>query len=1320
MKIVNETELMTNHKSSTIVVPDKQFEALQTIEGNSLLFSIGSDNILYCTREVPGDTHGWLRVDLSTPLSAALFNGAPVIAKTFDIAQDLGMANAIDIALVVTANGQDHLLLAQGFDNTLDNWAASLPSFAAYPFDDPAQPQLASHSINDVQIVDGNGCQYIIADIISNVETNTISRYYIDPSQSAYINPDTGASYTWVPHRLPLDLQTGNITTLLGCGPNDGPDGSNTGGTYLLGSVNGAGQLAYIPTYNFVDVFSTPAPTIFGLPAGYDSSHMAIALSIPADNAPYTDLFFASNYTDSQGKVQGGLYFLSNNNQVNKGTGNPVPALIYSNDLLKNIQSLRVENWNDNIVIWGQSQYLDTDTNTTVSRLFIMEGIAGQEINITAWSCPITLLLNVENSSAYVNNKYSLDSAIDQVNGNAYGSCSILFAHQADGSLVQLFQDPVTTAWQQRSLLVVPNTITEVYETTTYSTNIEITDDNNQSQPNLPVYIWSSSPCAVYISDANNTAGYHTLEFDKPAKFETDFSGNITLMQPVDAIGGIAFNIAVQDPATSQWYTKAINPMAVSIANLKKQIPDGKSDYLQNAQVTDEYDNKTPLISSANSSQTTSSSNQIYTISQQNSAMNQDGLTSDQVAAGGWPNPASAVQALQATKAAVKPAPTQDIKPASKGNRRHYIAPIKRTKKFAKADRQFKNLRFNSKTDKIWAWTFGENAKHYEGIEAVKAVGITLNADGSLALNSAAGLGGIFSHIEAKLGHVAKWIKSEAHKLEQVVITVVGGGVDFLISIAGEIYHFIAKCATDIVNMVHTVLNAIEAAFKDVVAWIGMIFSFKDILRTHEVMKNILTVYFNNCVQNISTLSGDISTAFSNLENQIDKKTGLPTSGIPDAASIQTYQGGMASGQAPSGSKSPSANYGAQHFKNNSKSAQSSDSPASSITEDIFNDLLQLIQNEGTAFSDAAEQIKTIASNIRSQPAPETITQLMAVVVDLLLNTAENLLQELVVILDQLLSGVMDALNYTIHIPVITYMYKKMTKSDEKPDGDDLTALDLGCLISSFFSTVVYKVVKGNAPFPEGNLTDAIVNAQDLTSLQQAISNFETGGVSITPGMLGHEDNNGMTTLDIISSIDAMMGALLIDLSTIVKSALPNVQVPTDADSRINMIFTMFNSVGYWAYIFPDVVSAVKTWNMKTQPWYTDMNNLCTYLGVTKSLVDFTSWKWAEKTYGKYVGPTLDFVLNVAWQVPTVAQLVVDLEGQPRNTYVNAIVSFVGGTAFDLSGMLSLPLGFAYYADDTPGRSTDLAWLVGGISVCNLIWGGACLITTFDQLPVPS
>lgn len=1317
MKIINETELMTNQKASTVVVPDKQFEALQTTEGHSILFSIGNDNILYCTREVPGDTHGWVRVNLTPTISQVqkdlpnIPSDATISARTFDIIQDAVNATTVDVALVVTLSynnqQQDYLYIATGFTNTLDYWANHTPAFVIYPFDDYANPNYAGLPINDVQLLDAKGSQYIIADIISNSETQTISRYYIDPSKSAYTDPDTGIGYAWVPHVLPLDLQAGNITTLLGCGPKDGPSGTNIGGTYVLGSVNGAGQMAYIPTYNYVDVYATPDPTIFGFPTGYDATHMAIALSAPTDNAPYTDLFFASNYTDAQGQAQGGLFFLSNANQFNKGTGDPTPTLIYTSDLLKNIQKIRIENWNDNIVLWGESEYTDATTNATVSRLFIMEGVAGQETNSDAWSFPITLLVNVENSSAYINNKHSLDNKVDAVNGNAYGSCSILFAHQADGSLVQLFQDPITTAWQERSLLIVPNSIEEIYETTTYSSHIEITDDSNIPQANCFAYVWSSSPCSVYVTDANNTAGYFSLEFDKPTKFETDLSGNILLMQPVDAIGGIAFNVAVQDPVSQAWFTQVINPMAVSIANLNKKVPDGDQDHLQNVPVTDETGATTQLVSSDFSNQTASSSNQVYTICQQNSTVNKDGLTSDQETAGGWPDPATAVEALNTA-----------INNPSASALLNSDATGKRIKKFAKADRQFKHLRFDPKSDKIWGWTFGENAKQYEGIEAVKALGIILNADGSLSLQSAhADLGGIFSHIESKIGHVVKWIKSEAHQIAQVIVTAVKDAVDCLITIAGNVYHFVAKCVTDVVNMVHTALNAIKTAFEDVVKWIGMIFSFKDILRTHSVMKTMINLSTDYCISNISSLDGLIRGAFDSLKNEIDTKTGLPTTPLPDDS--VTYSSGMQNAKQVGGSKSPSANYGVHHMKNNSSNADLALGNAPDFLDSIFDDLVDLINKEKDAFSDTGKAIKDLAGRAASTAVPQLIAEFMGIVAELLASTAEAFLLEIAKILDQLIVGAKDQLNATMHIPVLTYMYKKITKTDENPDGDDLTPLDLGCLICSFFSTVVFKVVKERPPFPEGALTDAMINAEDMDSLQLAIQNFEAAqSVSQTPGLLGHGEN-GVSITAMIASIDAMIGAIGIDFCTFIRANLPNDPIPNPANVKINKIFTTINSVCYVAYVYPDLLSAITSVKATgSNKWFVNMNNLCTGIGLVKASADIVGVLKGGDTYNNLVSPIWDFILNVAWQVSTTAEYIDQFNNQ-KKTIINSTVLMIGGTAFDLSGILSPTLAGCCQMENGAARTTAVNVVAALISGCNLVWGGACLATTFDELPNP-
>ena len=1277
MKIINETQLMANQKASEIIVPDNQFEALQTLEGNSLLFSIGTDNILYCTRELPGDAHGWNRIDLSTALSASYYNGAAVTAKTFDIAQDLSSVNTIDMALVVTVNGQDHLHLATGFTNTLDNWTNALPTFVPYPFDDFAHTSYGAAPINEVQIVDGNGNQYIIADLITNETTQTISRYYIDTSKSLYQNPTTQAYCAWVPHNLSVDLQSGKITSFLGSGPADGPNGNNIGGVYVLGTVNNEAQLLYAPSFNFFNPEMQQDPTVFTIPAGTDATHMAMALSAPGAVAPYTDLFFASN---------GSLYFLANADQVDTATSKPAPASIYAHGLFQNIQSMHIENWNDTIVLWGQS--LSTDGSGT-SQVFIMEGIAGQETNPDAWSCPIPLLFDVVNSATYINNQL----------GN-----NVIFTQQVVNevsSLAQLFQDPVTTAWQQRSLLTAPsaeNLQTAIYDTTTYSSHIEITDDNNIAQPNIPALLWASSPCSVYISDANNQAAYYTLDTVKPLALTSDFSGNITIMQPVDTIGGICYYMSVQDPSTGQYYNEAINPLTGSITALNSKVPDGNGNYLNNVNVTNEQGVSTPLVGSGmTAAQTQSASSNIYTTCQNSSSLNQDGLATGQT----WPTPGVNLSATRSVSAA-------------------RLQP----------ERLAKDLRFNPTTDKIWGCTFGQHAQFYDGFDAMKGIGVALNPDNSLSLSLGNGeLGSVLGAIEAKAGHLYKWMQSEGSKLEKLVITLGEDGLDCLLTIEGAIYHFVIKCLNDIANLVNTVLNAVETAFEDVVKWIGMIFSFGDILRTHEVFSNIINVFLDFSIDSLPQLSTVITNVFDSIEQNVDAKTGLPVQGLPP--STQTYSGAMSTSTPPSGSKSPSANYGTNQFKDNSKNSDNNYNSAYTPVSTLFDSLLTMIENEGEAIETAATQIQGIAKTGSTTPVTTLLTEIMGVIVDLLLNTAENMLQEEVTVLNAMISQSKDVLNSTIHIPVLTYLYRKITVSDEFPNGKDLTPLDLFCLVTAIPVTVIYKIVKEQAPFPEGAATDALINATDITSLQQAMAGLQAPASSVPAGLLGHgDDDTGMTPLNIAGSLASTWGAIVVDVALFAKTQIP---YPDPEASPVNVvlnkIFSVFQCVGFMGYVLPDAISAVQTYSEgfdDDNEWYVLNNNLCTGLAVVKAVVDASSNWWPSKTgdpYGQKISPALDYFLNVAWQVPTVFQLVHDMKEHDKfvPADINAIVECIGGTFFDFSGMLSVGLASSYFLmKPSTGKESAVLSYAAVISASNLIWGGSNLATTFDGLPTPS
>ena len=64
--ITFSSELMKNYKQAEIMSPEAKFQALQTDDGCSLLFSVGADGVFYATEEKVAHTTGWEKTDLSS------------------------------------------------------------------------------------------------------------------------------------------------------------------------------------------------------------------------------------------------------------------------------------------------------------------------------------------------------------------------------------------------------------------------------------------------------------------------------------------------------------------------------------------------------------------------------------------------------------------------------------------------------------------------------------------------------------------------------------------------------------------------------------------------------------------------------------------------------------------------------------------------------------------------------------------------------------------------------------------------------------------------------------------------------------------------------------------------------------------------------------------------------------------------------------------------------------------------------------------------------------------------------------------------------
>jgi hypothetical protein len=105
----------------------------------------------------------------------------------------------------------------------------------------------------------------------------------------------------------------------------------------------------------------------------------------------------------------------------------------------------------------------------------------------------------------------------------------------------------------------------------------------------------------------------------------------------------------------------------------------------------------------------------------------------------------------------------------------------------------------------------------------------------------------------------------------------------------------------------------------------------------------------------------------------------------------------------------------------------------------------------------------------------------MAIGAGLILKSTKNLVVKIVDIIKIIANGLLDALDASINIPVLSSIYKTIS-------GYDLNFLDLICLIGAIPITVIFKIITNEMPFPDDSLTQSLIDAPDFTSLRKLLS----------------------------------------------------------------------------------------------------------------------------------------------------------------------------------------------------------------------------------------
>ena len=563
---------------------------------------------------------------------------------------------------------------------------------------------------------------------------------------------------------------------------------------------------------------------------------------------------------------------------------------------------------------------------------------------------------------------------------------------------------------------------------------------------------------------------------------------------------------------------------------------------------------------------------------------------------------------------------------------------------------------------------------------------LALGPPRTLALSAA----GISDGIAVDIGDLFSWLESGVKAVIHLVEDTANDVWLFIATIGEAVYHGVLDCVEAVVAAATWVYNAIKVLVDDILLFLQFLFEWPDILVTHKVLKNLILRLSQSAITGVETVKADLAPLFQQLQTAINGWADIPDFN-------QTAVATLASNPPVAGQNSAPANLGVHHFKGgcaSSSSGLSSNSPAMAILQD----LIDLMEAEGQTLAAAAHAIKTdIIDQFSNLGVSEIIKRFVAIVADTVLQSAENVLVTVLDVLAQLMEGMIEILTTRLHIPVLSWVYNELT-------GEDLSFLDLICLIAAIPVTVIYKAAAHKAPFPKDDtFTGDLIAAKSFADIQ-ALFVTSPHPVAATPHALVAKaaaapvlDQAKLKTFGFVTGIVSLVGGTVLIVTSNIQRAVEIV----GGEIAFPKTFATIACLGNIAYVSPNIATLI---NARTDNWYANLNNALTGVSILKSMaaIPFAA------VSGPLVGKIFAFVesfINVVWNVPVIANIVVNHDVWDT-TYQSLIPETVGNLAFNVGGILEFPIAIDADLESKAGLAATQALLMVTYGLCMIVAGG--------------
>ena len=333
---------------------------------------------------------------------------------------------------------------------------------------------------------------------------------------------------------------------------------------------------------------------------------------------------------------------------------------------------------------------------------------------------------------------------------------------------------------------------------------------------------------------------------------------------------------------------------------------------------------------------------------------------------------------------------------------------------------------------------------------------VTASSDGSLFMD---------------LGDLVQFVGHTAVEVENLVLDTLEESVRIVVQVGEELFSAVVQTAEDALHALVAVFKWIGAEFEAVFRWLAFLFDWPDIVAVHRQLADAYQQILGGMKADLPALVSTVTDYLAHVKQDV-LATFQPATAFASLSSAATptaaYNAQAPAPPALNGVNLQSdARIGWVHDRastppSSSNSMRTAVSTIPAVTADVPSDLdaalATLLQSVELLYQSLAGDLVSLVegnlsprqflTNVISQVAVAGVDDLDAVATAMGAAASDTV------------SLLLDALTAEIDIPILSALYRAAT-------GDELSVLDLICLIQAIVFTIAYKIIADRSPIAD-------------------------------------------------------------------------------------------------------------------------------------------------------------------------------------------------------------------------------------------------------------